>query len=75
MTTILWGNHGVVLIDYPEKDKSLTEAYYAPLIHIKIKISKIKITKANVAIAGWSAQEVVRLSPYYEWIFICFSCL
>lgn len=51
MTTILWGNHGVVLIDYPEKDKSFTEAYYAPLIHIKIKISKIKITKANVAIA------------------------
>ena len=32
MATVFWDSHGVILIDYLQKGKTITEAYYASLI-------------------------------------------
>ena len=32
MATVFWDNHGVILIDYLQKGKAITGAYYASLL-------------------------------------------
>ena len=32
MVTVFWDNHGVILIDYLQKGKPITGAYYASLL-------------------------------------------
>lgn len=33
MVTVFWDSHGVILIDYLQKGKTITGAYYASLLH------------------------------------------
>ncbi|KAL6258249.1 hypothetical protein P5V15_010179 [Pogonomyrmex californicus] len=41
MATVFWDSHGIVCIDYLEKDKTITGAYYASLLDkLKAEIAK-----------------------------------
>lgn len=48
MTTVFWDSHGVILIDYRQKEKNLTVAYYASLLDmLKAEISEKRYTFAE----------------------------
>ena len=41
MATVFWNSHGVILIDYLQKGKTITEAYYVSLLDkLKAKIAE-----------------------------------
>ncbi|GFU60616.1 histone-lysine N-methyltransferase SETMAR [Trichonephila clavipes] len=41
MTTVFWNSHGVILIDYLQKGKPITGAYYASLLD-KVKAELVE---------------------------------